>query len=217
MGNESTGIPQQKKGMSKGKWIFIVLTLLIATNIITFGWTTFRYREEIQQREDTIRNLEKQIVKIGKEQAELKATLKRLQIWESFITVQRDLGKINSEINDLNFGNAIRMIESLKKKIRSGELGEQFKKHEEKLLAILDHAIQQLKNKNEDARDSLIAFNESAFRILAGISPLAGEQASTEKAVASEKKPKPETPQPEEKASPTSEDKNTENTGEKTF
>ncbi len=217
MSNESTGIPQQKKGMSKGKWIFIVLTLLVATNIITFGWTTFRYREEIQQREDTIRNLEKQIVKIGKEQAELKATLKRLQIWESFITVQRDLGKINSEINDLNFGNAIRMIESLKKKIRSGELGEQFKKHEEKLLAILDHAIQQLKNKNEDARDSLIAFNESAFRILAGISPLAGEQASTEKAVAPEKKFKPETPQPEEKASPTSEDKNTESTGEKTF
>ena len=158
--------------MSKGKWVFVVATLLVTTNMITYGIAFFRCQDEKLAMQREIDRLQGEVAKVRALHDQTQKELKKLKVWENFINIQHRLNAINEAINALNYGIAIDHLKELQKSIREGRLGEAFARNQEELVGILQACIDGLKAKDERARIQLVKFNERLFQILAGMSPL---------------------------------------------
>ena len=158
--------------MSKGKWVFVVATLLVTTNMITYGIAFFRCQDEKLAMQREIDRLQGEVAKVRALHDQTQKELEKLKVWENFINIQHKLNAINEAINALNYGIAIDHLKELQKSIREGCLGEAFARNQEELAGILQACIDGLKAKDERARIQLVKFNERLFQILAGMSPL---------------------------------------------
>lgn len=162
--------------MSRGKWVLVVLTLLVTTNVITFGVAYYRFQEEKRSLETTIDQLRGDLLQIQEERKKTLEELRKLKVWEHFINIQHELNAVNEAINHLNYGIAIEQLQKLQESINQGRLGETFDPYREELVGILQQTIDGLKNKEDRARNHLVEFNERLFQILAGISPIQKEE-----------------------------------------
>ncbi len=181
--------------MSKGKWVFVVATLLVTTNMITYGIAFFRCQDEKLAMQREIERLQGEVARVRAIHDQTQKELKKLKVWENFINIQHQLNAINEAINALNYGIAIDHLKELQQSIREGRLGEAFARNQEELVGILQACIDGLKAKDERARIQLVKFNERLFQILAGMSPLKPPESSEVSPPESESSPTRTEPQ----------------------
>ena len=167
--------------MSGPKRFLLVVFLLLITNAITAGYLTYLSWNARQESERELASKAQRADELRQELVDSRKELDKLSTWSSFIEMQQDLNSINQEINELNYGLALGHIEDLEKAVESGELGTQFAQEKGRLLPLLDECRRALVGKSETARVYLVEFNQRAFEILSGISPL-GEPATWEEA-----------------------------------
>lgn len=166
--------------MSRGKWIFIVITLLFVTNLINYGLSFYHYQEKENLFQEKINDSNAKLGSYEITKKRLQKELERLKVWKTFIQIQQELYNIKQAIHNLNFGIAISQLEAMKQQLKDGKFGPQFNEHKDELIEILDECMAGLKRKNEKIESQLTVFNEKSFEILSGISPMETVSGQTE-------------------------------------
>jgi hypothetical protein len=161
--------------MSGPKRFLLVVFLLLVTNGLTGGYLTYLSWNARNESEQALEQKNRQVLELRQKLADSRSELDSLSTWSSFIQMQQDLNAINQEINELNFGLALGHVVELEKAVGSGDLGLQFSAEKDRLLPLLDECRRALVGKSETARVYLVEFNQRAFEILSGISPLGRE------------------------------------------
>jgi hypothetical protein len=178
--------------------IFFVVLLLI-TNLLTFGYSYNRCKQEkIQlqtQLQSTIREGDQLYVRYKSAESELQ----QLQVWKSFVQLQRDLNQLVQEIEKLNFGVAIQQLDTITGNVRSGKYGSQLQSNQNEFLPVLQQARVSLEQKDEQgARASLAEFNRRVLQLFSGVSPAIFESANTQTSRSQQTQTKPiPAPEPE--------------------
>jgi hypothetical protein len=155
--------------------ILIIVVALALGGLAVFGYSEYRCKQKTQAIQAELETARKNWQDLHSRFKAMEADFSRLEVWKAFIQVQRDLDAIEESINQLNFGNAIGLINGLADRIRSGRLDGQLQSSE--LVSALDQAKQALMEKDEHAaRVSLMRFNREIFEKISGVSPLDLEQ-----------------------------------------
>ncbi|HEV8628976.1 MAG TPA: hypothetical protein VGV61_01565 [Thermoanaerobaculia bacterium] len=148
----------------------LALGLLVITNLGTFGYATWRCRQEMQGQQRLLAEAQQKQQAAEAETAALQQRLDRLKVWGEFIELQQDVNGVHAIINQLNFGNAIQAIDRIAQRLQLGQYGQVFQQHRPELLPLLDRAKQALRNTDAGARNALVELDQRAFAILAGVS-----------------------------------------------
>ena len=155
--------------------ILIIIVALALGGLAVFGYAEYRCREKTEALNQELETARKNWQDLHSRYKVMEADFNRLEVWKTFIQVQRDLDTIEENINQLNFGNAIALINGLANRIRTGKLNGELQSAD--LTSVLDQAKQELLQKNEHAaRASLMRFNREIFEKISGVSPLDLEQ-----------------------------------------
>jgi hypothetical protein len=148
----------------------LALGLLVITNLGTFGYATWRCRQEAQGQQRLLAEAQQRQQTAETDTAALRQRLDRLKVWGEFIELQQDVNGVHAIINQLNFGNAIQAVDGIAQRLQLGQYGQLFQQHRPELLPLLDRAKQELRATNAGARNALVEFDQRAFAILAGVS-----------------------------------------------
>ncbi|MDX1631364.1 MAG: hypothetical protein R3234_05865 [Thermoanaerobaculia bacterium] len=175
--------------MSSFKRFLAVFAILVLTNVGTYFFAHWQCQEKLEGKQQLI----DQAAERNREtRAELEAAeqeLSRLRVWGDFIEIQQDLNRINDQINQLNFGNALEGIDEVMSDLEAGDYGTTFRKHRSRLEPLLLEAKQALRNRSDRAREDLVEFNREAFGILSGLEPVEERSTSGDSPSRSETEP----------------------------
>jgi hypothetical protein len=154
-------------GLSKA---LLALGVLAITNLGTFGFVTWRCRQEAEGRERLLAEAQQKQQAAEATSAQQQQRLDRLRVWGEFIQLQQDVNGVHAVINQLNFGNAIQALERIEKRLEGGEYGQLFQQRRPELVALVEQAKDALRRTDPMARTYLVELDQRAFSILAGAS-----------------------------------------------
>ena len=163
--------------MSTLKRFLVILLLVILTNVGTYLFAQWQCREQIEGQEALLAQAAEQTREVQSRLDQADEELSRLRVWGDFIAIQQDLNRVNDQMNQLNFGNALDGVDAIIANLESGAYGSTFREHRSRLLPLLMDAKQALRNRSDRARGALVEFNEAAFTILSGLDPMASTPA----------------------------------------
>lgn len=155
--------------MSAFKRVLLIFLLVILTNVGTFLFAHWQCRKQLEGQEALLTQTSQRTQEVQAELDEAERELSRLRVWGDFISIQQDLNRVNDEINQLNFGNALGGVDEIIANLDSGAYGSTFREHRSRLLPILTDAKQALRSRSDRARGDLVRFNEEAFTVLSGL------------------------------------------------
>jgi hypothetical protein len=150
--------------------LLVVLLLILLTNLATFVFLNWRFRQEVRG-EQRLREAQSQrLQELEAELATTTAELDRLAIWSHFIQLQQELAGVDGDIERLNFGDALRRLEEMAEGIEAGRYGETLQEQRGALLRPLESAQQALQRTQvPPARRALAELNERAFAAVSGV------------------------------------------------
>src|SRR5688500_10098446 len=152
----------------------LALGLLVVTNLATFGYATWRCRQETQGHQRLLTESGGRTQALEGQVKDLQGQLDRLAVWREFVELQRDVSVVEVAINRLNYGDAIAGIERMEARLERGEYGETFQQRRAELLPSLYQAKDALRGTSQDARSYLAELEQQAFRLLAATSDVPG-------------------------------------------
>jgi cell division septation protein DedD len=142
----------------------------LVTNLATFGYATWRCRQEAQGQQRLMATAEQRAQAQETEMAALRQRLDRLQVWGELIELQQDVNAAHASINRLNFGDALAIVDRVQRRLDGGEYGTLFRERRAELVPHLDLARQALRSADSSAHGHLVELDQRAFQILAGVS-----------------------------------------------
>ena len=145
----------------------LALGLLVITNLGTFGYATWRCRQEAEGTQRLLAEAQQKQRAAEAQNAASEQRLERLRVWGELLELQRDVNGVHAIINQLNFGNAIQAIDRIETRLRGGEYGDLFRQRSPELLPLLEQAKGALRATNPMARQYLVELDQRAFGILA--------------------------------------------------
>jgi hypothetical protein len=151
-------------GLGKG---LLAFALLLVTNLGTFGYATWRCRQEAEGAQRLLAEAQQKQQEAEAKNAAAEQRLERLRVWGELLELQRDLTGVHATINQLNFGNAIQAIDRIETRLRQGEYGQLFRQHSAELVPLLERAELMLRKPDPMARTYLVELDQRAFSILA--------------------------------------------------
>lgn len=177
--------------------VLVLFLILIVTNLITFGYTYNRCKQEKAALQNQLRATIQEGDEVYVQYKSMQDELKRLRGWNNFVELQKQLNQVVAEIGKLNFGTAIQQINTIAENIRAGKFGPELKAR-----ADLIAALQQCKAKLEQKDDSgavaeLADLNRRVLQVFSGVSP-APLEAATPQTTSSQIQSRP-IPNPEPK------------------
>lgn len=143
------------------------LGVLIITTLGTFGYATWRCRQEAVGTQRLLAEAQQKQRAAEAQNAASEQRLERLRVWGELLELQRDVNGVHAIINQLNFGNAIQAIDRIETRLRGGEYGDLFRQRSPELLPLLEQAKGALRATNPMARQYLVELDQRAFGILA--------------------------------------------------
>lgn len=148
----------------------LVLGLLVVTTLGTFGYATWRCRQEMEGTQRLLAEAQQKQQAAEAQNQALQQRLDRLRIWGELLQLQKEINAVHAVINQLNFGNAIQALDGIGKGLPHGDYGELFKQRSPELLPLLEQAKQALRQTDPAARNYLVELEQRAFSIIAGVS-----------------------------------------------
>lgn len=145
----------------------LALGVLVITNLGTFGYATWRCRQEAEGAQRLLAEAQQKQRAAEAQNAASEQRLGRLRVWGELLELQRDVNGVHVIINQLNFGNAIQAIDRIETRLRQGEYGQLFRQRAPELLPLLEQAKGALRSTNPMARTYLVELDQRAFGILA--------------------------------------------------
>jgi hypothetical protein len=145
----------------------LALGVLVITNLGTFGYATWRCRQEAEGTQRLLAEAQQKQRAAEAQNAAAEQRLERLRVWGELLELQRDVNGVHAVINQLNFGNAIQAIDRVETRLRQGEYGQLFRQRAPELLPLLEQAKGALRNTDPMARTYLVELDQRAFGILA--------------------------------------------------
>ena len=145
----------------------LALGLLVITNLGTFGYATWRCRQEAEGTQRLLAEAQQKQRAAEAQNAASEQRLERLRVWGELLELQRDVNGVHAIINQLNFGNAMQAIDRIETRLRGGEYGDLFRQRAPELLPLLEQAKGALRATNPMARQYLVELDQRAFSILA--------------------------------------------------
>jgi hypothetical protein len=145
----------------------LALGVLVITNLGTFGYATWRCRQEAEGTQRLLAEAQQKQRAAEAQNAASEQRLERLRVWGELLELQRDVNGVHAVINQLNFGNAIQAIDRVETRLRQGEYGQLFRQRSPELLPLLEQAKGALRNTDPMARTYLVELDQRAFGILA--------------------------------------------------
>jgi hypothetical protein len=150
--------------------VVIAVAVLLVTNLATFGYATWRCRQEAEGQQRLMSAAQQRVQELEAEVATLEQRLGRLQVWGKLIELQQDVNAAHAAINRLNFGDALGIVDRVQRRLDSGEYGQLFRERRADLVTHLDLARQALRRADATAHGHLVDVDQRAFQILAGAS-----------------------------------------------
>jgi hypothetical protein len=150
--------------------IVLALGLLVVTNLATFGFATWRCRQEATGQQRLLATAEQEAQRTAAEMARLQQRLSQLQVWGELIELQQDVNAAHASINRLNFGDALGAVDRIQRRLEAGEYGELFQRQRDELNPHLELARRALRAADASAHGHLVDLDQRAFQILAGVS-----------------------------------------------
>ena len=145
----------------------LALGVLVITNLGTFGYATWRCRQEAEGTQRLLAEAQQKQRAAEVQNAAAEQRLERLRVWGELLELQRDVNGVHAVINQLTFGNAIQAIDRVETRLRQGEYGQLFRQRAPELLPLLEQAKGALRNTDPMARTYLVELDQRAFGILA--------------------------------------------------
>jgi len=145
----------------------LALGVLVITNLGTFGYATWRCRQEAEGAQRLLAEAQEKQRAAEAQNAASEQRLERLRVWGELLELQRDVNGVHVIINQLNFGNAMQAIDRIETRLRQGEYGQLFRQRAPELLPLLEQAKGALRGTNPMARTYLVELDQRAFGILA--------------------------------------------------
>lgn len=145
----------------------LALGVLVITNLGTFGYATWRCRQEAEGTQRLLAEAQQKQRAAEAQNAAAEQRLERLRVWGELLELQRDVNGVHAVINQLNFGNAIQALDRVETRLRQGEYGQVFRQRAPELLPLLEQAKGALRNTDPMARTYLVELDQRAFGILA--------------------------------------------------
>lgn len=149
--------------------IALAIGLLVVTNLATFGYATWRCRQETAGQQRLLAEAEQKAAQERAEMAKLEHRLGRLQVWGELIELQQDVNAAHAAINRLNFGDALGLVDRIQQRLEGGEYGELFQQNRDRLRVPLEEARRALRAADATAHGHLVDLDQEAFQILAGV------------------------------------------------
>lgn len=150
--------------------ILLAVGLVVVTNLATFGFATWRCRQETAGQERLLAAAQQKAQQTELEMARQQQRLSRLQVWGELIELQQDVNGAHASINRLNFGDALALVDRIQRRLEGGEYGDLFQQHRDQLLPHVDLARRALRAADATAHGHLVDLDQRAFQILAGVS-----------------------------------------------
>ena len=145
----------------------LALGVLVITNLGTFGYATWRCRQEAEGGQRLLAEAQQKQRAAEAQNAASEQRLERLRVWGELLELQRDVNGVHVIINQLNFGNAIQAVDRIETRLRQGEYGQLFRQRAPELLPLLEQAKGALRSTDPMARTHLVELDQRAFGILA--------------------------------------------------
>ena len=146
----------------------LALGLLVVTNLATFGWATWRCRQEAEGQQRLLAEATGQAQAARAAAAAAEQQLESVRVWRELVELQRDISAVEVALNRLNFGDAIGALERVEGRLERGEYGQTFQQRRSALLPDLLRAKERLRATDPAARIHRADFEQAAFRLLAG-------------------------------------------------
>jgi hypothetical protein len=150
--------------------IVLAAVLLVLTNLATFGYATWRCRQEATGQQRLLATAEQEAQRTQSEMAKMRQRLSQLQVWGELIELQQDVNAAHASMNRLNFGDALGVVDRVQRRLEAGEYGELFQRHRDELNPHLELARRALRAADASAHGHLVDLDQRAFQILAGVS-----------------------------------------------
>jgi hypothetical protein len=147
---------------------FLALGLLVVTNLATFGWATWRCRQEAVGHERLLSDSSTRTQQLETEVATLQRQLESVAVWRELVELQRDVSQVEIAINRLNFGDAIAGLDRVEKRLERGEYGATFQQRRAELQVPLLRCREALRATDPEARTHLVELEQEAFRLISG-------------------------------------------------
>jgi len=145
----------------------LAIGLLVITNLGTFGYATWRCRQEAEGAQRLLADAQRKQQEAESQNAALTQRLDRLRVWGELLELQRDVNGVHAVINQLNFGNAIQAVDRIAKRLEQGDYGHLFSQRRPELQPLLDQTKAALRRTDPMARTYLVELDQRAFSILA--------------------------------------------------
>jgi len=142
--------------------------VVVITNLGTFGYSTWRCRQEDAAQQRELATLRAQQQKLQTDAETLRAQVSKLEVWGELLALQQDTDAVQATIHRLNFGDAITALDRIAQKLQRGGYGAALQQHRADLAPLVEQAKQQLAKPDPAARDTLVELDQRAFAILAG-------------------------------------------------
>lgn len=150
--------------------VLVLFLILIVTNLITFGYTYNRCKQEKTALQNQLRATIQEGDKVYVRYKSMQDELKRLRGWNNFVELEKQLNPAVGEIEKLNFGTAIQQINSVAENIRAGKYGPELQARAD-LIAELQQCTAKLEQKDNAGATALLAdFNRRVLQVFSGVS-----------------------------------------------
>jgi hypothetical protein len=153
--------------MTGARSALLGLAVVVITNLGTFGYATWRCRQEGAAQQRELASLREQQQKLRADATTLRAQVAKLEVWGELLALQQDTDAVQATIHRLNFGDAIAAVDRIAQKLQQGGYGATLQQRRAELVPLLEQTKQQLRGTDAAARDSLVAIDQKAFAILA--------------------------------------------------
>src|SRR5262245_49957832 len=97
--------------------ILLAAAIVLVTNLATFGYSTWRCRQEMQGQERLLAVAQEKAQATDAETAKLQQQLGRLRVWGELIEMQQDVNAAHAAINRLNFGDALAVVDRIQRRL----------------------------------------------------------------------------------------------------
>src|SRR4029079_5537049 len=154
--------PQGGSDMSNVGKALLGLGVLIITTLGTFGYATWRCRQEAVGTQRLLADAQQKERAAEAQNAASEQRLERLRVWGELLELQRDVNGVHAIINQLNYGNAIQAVDRVETRLRGGEYGDLFRQRSPELLPLLEQAKGALRGTNPMARQYLVELDQRA-------------------------------------------------------
>src|SRR5690349_14507396 len=103
--------------------LLLGLAVVVITNLGTFGYATWRCRQEGAAQQRELATLRQQQQKLHADADSLRAQVSKLEVWGELLALQQDTDAVQAIIHRLNFGDAIGAVDRIAQKLQQGGYG----------------------------------------------------------------------------------------------